>query len=562
MAIITYPTHSLARIFPQGAPPPHCDRFTALRNEPLSFQIGYTVEDAPAATFYVRIKSDLPLTLYSEKYAAITSTENERLSTHYEPGLFPDILMRHPVNPPLQTVNYPWESYTYGAGGELALYAARQAIKALWFTVNEDGKTLKAGEYPITAEFYTIKDELIGTQTVTVTLLDATLPRQSLYYTSWFHCDCLADTYGVELWSEEFFRIFRNYVTEAARHGMNMLLTPAFTPPLDTTVGGERMTAQLVGVTRTNGEYSFDFSLLKRYFDEARACGIRFFEHAALYSQWGAKQAPKVMATVDGKYRLLFGWHTKSTGKAYTAFLDAYLPALRAFLREEGLEYKMLFHISDEPDYQHVAEYSAASKTVMKHLAGCMVGDPVSGSQLFEEGWMEIPIALTIFTHRFVGKTKHLWTYYTGGQTQEGASNRLINNTPARNRMLGVQMYMNRIEGFLHWAYNFYYGTMSHGLFNPLIDPDNGSGGGPGSTYMVYPAINGTPIPSVRMKIFYEGINDMRALQRLEKLRGRRFTEALVREHYGDVTMMTPAESADKLLALRAAVNDAIAAAL
>ncbi len=556
MAIVTYPTHSLTRIFPQGEAPARVDRFTALRNEPFSFQLGYTAVDEPS-TFYLRIKTDLPLTMYSEKYVAVPSTENDLLSTHYAPGLFPDILVKYPVNPPLEKVNYPWESISYSAGGELELAANRDAIRALWFTVNEDGKNLKAGEYPITVEFYNRKDVLLGSDTVTIKLINATLPRQTLLNTNWFHCDCLADTYGVELWSDEFYRIFRNYITEAARHGMNMLLTPCFTPPLDTSVGGERMTAQLVGVTRTNGEYSFDFSLLKRYLDEARACGITHFEHNALYSQWGAKQAPKVMATVDGKYRLLFGWHTKSTGKAYTDFIDAYLPALTKFLCDEGLEHKMLFHISDEPEYKHVNEYSYASKVMMKHLKGWMVGDPVSGVKLFEEGWMPLPIALTIFTDRFVGKAKPLWTYYTGGQVQEGASNRLIINTPERNRMIGIQMYQNDIQGFLQWAYNFYYGTMSKGLFNPLIDPQAGS------TYFVYPAINGTAIPSIRMKIFYEGINDMRALQRLEKLRGKRFAKALVAEFYGDnVTMKTPVESADKLLALRAAINDAIAAAL
>lgn len=31
---------------------------------------------------------------------------------------------------------------------------------------------------------------------------------------------------------------------------MNMLYTPLFTPPLDTAVGGERMTVQLVGMEK------------------------------------------------------------------------------------------------------------------------------------------------------------------------------------------------------------------------------------------------------------------------------------------------------------------------
>ncbi len=563
--IITYPTHSLARIFPQGEVPPHCDTFTALRNEPLSFQIGYTVEEVASTTFYLRIRSDLPIGLFDEGCVAITSTANEVLTEQYAPGVFPDLLLRRRVNPPLAKIratNRHARGNTAEQGGRIPLYAARGTFRALWLTVNEDGKNLKAGEYPVTVEFYNVGDELIGSQTVTVRLLAASLPRQTLCYTNWFHCDCLADTYGVELWSEEFYRVFRHYVTAAARHGMNMLLTPTFTPALDTPVDTERMTAQLVDVTVTDGVYSFGFDQLKRYIDEARACGIRYFELAWLFTQWGARYTPKVMATVNGKVRRLFGWHTAADSKQYMAFLRAYLPALRDFLRAEDLEDKVLFHISDEPDESNIDRYRRASDMVRELIGDCMLGDALSHYEIYAEGLLNRPIVMTTHADDFVGHTKHLWCYYTGGELEQGASNRLINNTAERNRMLGVQMYMCRMEGFLHWAYNFYYGTMSQGLFNPLTEPDNGSAARPASTYMVYPNTDGTPILSIRLKVFYEAINDMRALQRLEKLRGRRFTETLVREHYGDVTMLTHPESAERLLALRAAVNDAIAAAL
>ena len=36
----------------------------------------------------------------------------------------------------------------------------------------------------------------------------------------------------------------------AVAHGVNLLYTPLFTPPLDTQVGGERTTVQLVDVER------------------------------------------------------------------------------------------------------------------------------------------------------------------------------------------------------------------------------------------------------------------------------------------------------------------------
>ncbi|MES9143981.1 glycoside hydrolase domain-containing protein, partial [Cutibacterium acnes] len=74
----------------------------------------------------------------------------------------------------------------------------------------------------------------------------------------------------------------------------------AFTPPLDTKVGGERPTVQLVGVNVTNGKYSFDFSKLKRFVDMCLGLGVEYFEMSHLFTQWGAAFAPKVIATVDG----------------------------------------------------------------------------------------------------------------------------------------------------------------------------------------------------------------------------------------------------------------------
>ena len=51
-------------------------------------------------------------------------------------------------------------------------------------------------------------------------------------------------------------------------------------------------------------------------------------------------------------------------------------------------------------------------------------------------------------------------------------------------------------------------------------------------------------------------------LELLESLVGREQTVALIEQHYGKVTFATEAESGDKLLTFRNAVNDAIAAAV
>lgn len=68
--------------------------------------------------------------------------------------------------------------------------------------------------------------------------------------------------------------------------GINVLLTPVFTPPLDTAVGGERPTVQLVDITLENGNYTFGFDRLKRFCRMAKRCGIKELEIAHLFTQW------------------------------------------------------------------------------------------------------------------------------------------------------------------------------------------------------------------------------------------------------------------------------------
>ena len=59
---------------------------------------------------------------------------------------------------------------------------------------------------------------------------------------------------------------------------------------------------------------------MKRWIDLCKSCGIEYFEMSHLFSQWGARYAPKVMAMVDGKEERIFGWHTPAVGE-YTVFL-------------------------------------------------------------------------------------------------------------------------------------------------------------------------------------------------------------------------------------------------
>lgn len=550
---------SLCRVFPEVDPSENKRAFfSCMKNESLSFQVAYKLLEGYAMPFNLKIISDLPISLYSEGAVPVLQVKEEKLEDKYRPGLVYDMLLKKTVNPPLTLMRYPKRTFWFD-GDRIQLHATFDSWKALWLTVNENEKRLAPGTHTIRLQLLARSDNsLVGECQLTVEVVDACLPRQKLIYTNWFHCDCLCDTYGVEMFSEDFWRIFCNFVKVAVKHGMNMLLTPCFTPPLDTSIGGQRKTAQLVDVRVTEGTYQFDFTLLERFVEEAQKCGIQYFEHSHLFTQWGAEHAPKIMATVNGKYTQLFGWKTKATGKKYREFLNAYIPQLRSFLREKGLEKKMLFHISDEPNEAVKENYLQAKALLQDLLEGCMVGDAMSHYCIYKDVRISTPIVATDYVQDFYGRCKNLWAYYTGNQCTDAMSNRKLNCSPERNRIIGLSLYSYNIKGFLHWGYNFYYDMLCCGTFDPKTETCFYAGTNSGTSFFVYPATDGGCIPSIRQKIFYEAINDMRALQLLERYVGRRATLEFLKEHYGEVDFHTPVDSAEKLLGFRQALNEKI----
>ena len=88
--------------------------------------------------------------------------------------------------------------------------------------------------------------------------------------------------------SERHWKLIEQFIKTAARTGITMLLTPLFTPPLDTAIGTERPTMQLVRVVKTGEKYTFDFTLLERWVKLCRKYGIEYFEMSHLFTQWGS----------------------------------------------------------------------------------------------------------------------------------------------------------------------------------------------------------------------------------------------------------------------------------
>lgn len=542
---------SLCRVFPDEEPQakPECAKLTALRGETVSFQAAVRLCGA-AGKAKIAVSSKPGVSVRLREVVAAPSTypcHPTLLDDNYErtaPGLFPDILRE------------------MACSGE---FRANLWWKAFWIDVETSADT-PAGKYPVAVTVEQLPEpgeaavESVSAQT-DITVFAAELPEQTLIHTEWFHSDCLADYYQVPAFSEEHWNILESFLRTAASRGINMILTPTFTQPLDTMIGGERTTVQLVDVTLTDGKYSFGFEKLHRWVRLCEKCGIRYFEIAHLFTQWGAKAAPKVMATADGEYKRIFGWDTPSTGEAYAYFLSCYLPALTEKLREWGIAERCYFHISDEPHLDQLEDYRAAQRLAAPFLKGFHMMDALSDYDFYSTGAVETPVCASNHIEPFLEhNTDPLWTYYCTGQMQQ-VSNRFFSMPLARTRVLGVQLYKFRIQGFLQWGFNFYNTQYSLEHINPYVVTDAGGAFPSGDAFVVYPGKGGKAEESLRLMAMYEAMTDLRALQKLETLAGRDFVMHLIEGELAEpITFKAYPKSAEYLIRLRNRVNEEIAA--
>ncbi|MBO5200991.1 MAG: DUF4091 domain-containing protein [Clostridia bacterium] len=457
-----------------------------------------------------------------------------------EPGLYPDLLA--PVLYNGQITSTP------------------QQLHALWVDVknNED---LPAGSYPLTLQVFE-GAELISENHLTLEVIDALLPHQDTIVTQWLYADCIADYYELEVWSDKHFDYCRKFIKTAADNGINMMLVPVFTPPLDTAIGGERTTNQLVGVTREKGTYSFDYTLIDRWIDICLECGIKYFEISHLFTQWGAKHAPKIMAQTEEGYRRIFGWDTDASGDEYVTFLQAFLKSFTAYLSRRGLAEVTYFHISDEPHGEHIEQYRLNRKNTDAALHGFKILDALSDVKFYKEGLCPIPVPISDKIEDFMGEDiKERWVYYCWNPWVD-YSNRYISMPSSRTRSIGMQMYKYGIKGFLHWGYNFYNDRYSYDSVNPFLAANAGSWISGGDAYSVYPGRQGRPLESLRIVAFRQGLEDIRVMRLCESYYSKEEVVKAVEDIIGRLTFGNCAKDAATMQKIRDRLDEMIIAAL
>ena len=524
----------LEKVFTDEAPHGGYRSASALLGETASFQVAWSAPEGPWRDYVdMTVDCDADVTVRyvrSVPVQFITLADDDRDYLRTKPGLFPDVL---DVLPPdhLRAYSYRWE--------------------CMWIDIDN----AKPGVHPIKITVKDLNGEVLGEEVFTLKVIAAELPEQTLMHTRWFHCDSICQYYGVEMWSERFWEICENFVRTYVKAGMNMILTPIHTPPLDTAVGGERMTCQLVDVYLGNDGFTFGFDRLERWVEMCKRCGVKYYEMAHLFTQWGAKHAPKIIADVCGEQKQVFGWDTDALCDEYRDFLHEYLHALCDELEKLGIKDCTVFHISDEPNITMLEDYRAAHDMAAHFLHGMPIIDALSSFEFYQTGAIESPVPSINHMDPFVeAKVPGLWTYYCIGQYKD-VVNTFVAMPGQRVRMLGVQLYKYDLAGFLKWGYNFYNSQYSTRPINPWINTDCDGFSPAGDAYEVYPGDDGQAIESQRSMLCAEAMYDLRALRLLESLKGREYTMAVLEEGIHPITFTEYPRDAAWLINMRERVN-------
>lgn len=478
-----------------------------LCDEEFSYQIALHSE----SKLFVSVSLSSPIAEHIRLYTVqslpmdypVNPSEGDEDYITHEPGIMPELLV-------------PIEE----CANQICLHCS---TACLWVRTYIP-KGFAAGVYPIDITFSAVDQETGEQQSYTASMqievLPAELPKQETVFTQWFHVDCIASAHNVPIYSREHWALIDKYMAMAHELGINMLLTPVITPPLDTDRGTHRPITQLVKIQKHGERYSFDFSLMDKWIELCEKNHIEFFEISHLFSQWGLESAPNIVVNEGGEDKLLFGWHVPARDDSYRNFLQQFLPELIKFIRAKGIFERCYFHLSDEPMTQHMENYRYAYELVTPLLDGAKCMDALSDVNFYNSGLISIPVTANDHIDAFLEKNcPNQWVYYCCAQGAKVA-NRFMAMPSYRNRIIGVQIYKHDIKGFLHWGYNFYYSRLSRHSINPYVVTSAAMGFPSGDAFSVYPHKDGV-LPSLRAVVFKEALQDIRLLKLAENYIGK-----------------------------------------
>ncbi len=502
-----------------------------------------------------------------------------------EPGLYPDLLERIvPTNIEIAHINNELRKDIYKFKLDCKEKRYILSCKFIRNDFNLSEQMLASSERIENDEKISIKgiditfsiisdyNEKISSNSLGLDLYNINLPESKYMHTEWFHCDCIADYYGLEVNSDEYFSALRNFAKAAREVHMNTIYVPIFTPALDIEYGGHRSNVQLLKIDANDAhptietEFKFDFSLVEKYVLMMDELGFKYFEICHLFSQWGAAYAIDIYANVNGSLCRIFDNGTKATNPEYIRFIKIFLAELKEFADRLKIKDRLIMHISDEPTERDIESYGELITLLNSDLEGLRRIDALSDPIFYQRKYINEPVIALDALSNFMNGMKDdgkFWIYYCVSQAKD-VCNRFMSMPISRQRSLALQMYLEeRIIGFLHWGFNFYNSQFSKEKLNPYDSVDAGGKFIAGDAFLFYPGKNFEAEWSLRALNLRRVFDDLRKLEYLESKLGREVvTKAILEVFDYSKKEFSYAASASEFKRVKDVINKLIDAAI
>ena len=337
----------------------------------------------------------------------------------------------------------------------------------------------------------------------------------SFKYTNWVNYKSIADCHGLEMWSQEHWRMIAEYIRMAVYGRQNMVKLPWIEKGdgLD-----DEKYARLVDLLTKEGAY---------YLEGPHLCGFQ--------RNWFSKEF------------VPYGNTSLTTSAEGAAVIARHASNFADMIMRHGWRERWYQHVVDEPSSNNVVNYRITAGIVRKYMPGIRLFDAIELPEV--AGALDAYCPKNYKYEEFRAEYEALrtrpgdeiWCYtccFPGGIWL----NRMLDQELLRPVYLGWGCHLYNLDGYLHWGYN---------QFSAKNDPFKAALGQgvakidthlpSGDRNIVYAGPNG-PWPSVRLEAMRQGMEDLELLKLLHTRnpeRARALVSRVVRG-FGDYTADIP----------------------
>ena len=322
--------------------------------------------------------------------------------------------------------------------------------------------------------------------------------------------------HGVELWSEDFWRLLKAYARNMAEHRQSSIITPIL---------------ELTRIYKGDDGLEFDFRLLDRWIN-------LFREEGVIGTVEGGYLAGRPPRTVEGwwtvpeflsrRYRVFnkdgslayVQEPVKVSSPVFEEFISQFMPALQAHLDELGVLDSYVQHLADEPIDANAESYKHIAGLVRKYAPKIRIIEASTCKQLVDYIDVLVPLLddydknMSFYEER-KRRGNEVW-FYTCLAPTGRYPNRLIDYSLVKVRILHWINFKYGLVGYLHWGYNYWTEKPFEDVEN---EPSHPFPLPPGDPFIVYPGKSG-PLDSIRFEALRDGVEDYELFKLLAERKG------------------------------------------